>query len=161
MSLRWVGSAVVIRICVTIIKLLFACITDVAQRVIDAANAIGVKTFLTALDIGAGNPRLALGFVAQIFNAVGMESDLEVNVFAAYINYTLRDSPYAKHLLPLNTQSNELYHRQYDGFILAELLRDYKESALDITALASGKIACPFVPGFLDLTRTVCRRFGR
>jgi hypothetical protein len=120
--------------------------------VIDAANAIGVKTFLTALDIGAGNPRLALGFVAQIFNAVGMESDLEVNVFAAYVNYTLRGSPYAKHLLPLNTQSNELYHRQYDGFILAELLRDYKESALDITALASGKIACPFVTGFMGLT---------
>jgi hypothetical protein len=161
MSLRWVGSAVVIRICVTIIKLLFACITDVAQRVIVAAIGMVFKTLLSAVFRGGGNPRLGCGFVAKIYTGVVMKRDLEVNVFAAYINYTLRDSPYAKHLLPLNTQSNELYHRQYDGFILAELLRDYKESALDITALASGKISCPFVPGFLDLTRTVCRRFGR
>jgi hypothetical protein len=108
---------------------------DVAQRVVDAANAIGVKTFLSAIDLQLGNPRLALGFAAQIFNAVGMESDLEVNVFAAYINYRLRDSPYVNHVVPLNVASNDLYLRQFDGYILAELLRDYKMSALDILHL--------------------------
>lgn len=37
--------------------------------VIEAAKILGVKTFTSPKDLCSGNPRLAMGFAAQLFNA--------------------------------------------------------------------------------------------
>ncbi len=94
-----------------------------AQRSVDAAKELGADTFMRASDILGGNPRLALGFAAQIFNKTGIDRDLLCDVLTAYVNHTLGEDAVVAHLLPLHAHSNDLYRRQHDSLILTRLLQ--------------------------------------
>lgn len=111
---------------------------SLAQRVIDGARALGVETFLRASDILSGNPRLALGFTAQLFNTCGLKFNIQGVVLARYINLVLKDDASVTHLLPLNPFSADIYLKQSDGRILAGLLNHAIPDTINVSELIAG-----------------------
>jgi hypothetical protein len=94
-----------------------------AIQAIDSAKAMGAPVFSTPRDLCGSNPRLKLGFVAQVFNAkLGLENEMEITAYGTFINHVLRDTSLVSRLLPLEVSSRDLFDRFGDGFILVALL---------------------------------------
>jgi hypothetical protein len=94
-----------------------------AIHAIESAKALGAPVFTTPRDLCGSNPRLKLGFVAQVFNAkLGLEHEMEITAFATFINNVLTGNEGVAKLLPLDVLSNDLFERIGDGYLLAELL---------------------------------------
>ena len=95
----------------------------IAQHALDSARALGISTFALPRDLCGLNPRLKMGFVAQIFNTrLGLDRELEVVAFSQYINMSLASCNRVNHLIPLDVFSDDLFTRSRDGVILLELL---------------------------------------
>lgn len=116
-----------------------------AIHAIDGGKALGAPIFSTPRDLCGTNPRLKMGFVAQIFNArLGLDNEPEITAFSSYINTFLATAPVVNHLLPLDIYSNHLLERITDGLILGELLNMTVLNSLVNTAQL--KVVCGRLP---------------
>ena len=105
----------------------------VAAHAVKCGHDFGVDSFLSASDLVKGNPRLLMGFAAQIFGIkCGLDRELEYHAFTTYINQKLGNDAEVRRLLPLNPASNDLLFNVSDGLILSKLLLLLSEDLIDI-----------------------------
>ena len=94
-----------------------------AIYVIDAGKALGAPIFTTPKDLCGSNPRLKMGFIAQIFNAkLGLEKELEITAFCRYVNVVLAGNRKVASLLPLDEFGNDLFVHIGNGILFQELV---------------------------------------
>lgn len=94
-----------------------------AGHAIECARALGASIFVTPKDLCGTNPKLKMGFTAQIFNAkLGLQNEIEIFAFSMYLNQHLADDETIGHLVPIDSSTNDLFDRLSEGWVVNELL---------------------------------------
>lgn len=80
------------------------------------------------------------GAAAQLQGAVGTHTYLieERSVYARMINKELKDDEYLQDRLPMNVDSDDLFHIMSDGLVLIRLLNLVEKDLVDMRAVNKG-----------------------
>jgi len=109
---------------------------DRAERMLEQADKIGCRKFLTANDVVKGNPKLNLAFTANLFNQYPALAALEESDFAALMNFnsegTREERAFGFWIQSLGIDiSSNFYDDLVDGVVLLQVFDKVSPGIVD------------------------------